>query len=291
MRVLKSKYLRVFFILLFVLSFSISSAFGATMTYTLPYAEPPTSDNQGYISVYVENYGVYTYYWSVKPYVNDNNSGSGTVALNISQSGSIAFTFTALGSSSVYYTLTELGANDITLLTSSATSSNSTYTKNFSGRIMYVIYNGNISNVRMTDTIGRLDISWGYYSGFYNKLNSIFDLLGDINGNIVLTYDLVNDIYDFFKQWNDATLDESTDPLPNQGLNNFESSQGSLRNDSDVSSSLDNVFTSVDFGSFSNGFSAIWDLVDGVLYSHPIFFTLVILVLSLGLLNLIFNRR
>lgn len=124
------------------------------------------------------------------------------------------------------------------------------------------------------------------------KLNSTNkQWLEYIFNRLELTNVRLTNIRDILLEFQQTTLDESTEPLPNQGLVDFESSQGSLRDDSNVSADLDDVFNDADFGSFSNGFNVIWSLVDSILNTHPIFFSLVILVLTLGLLNLVFNRR
>lgn len=124
------------------------------------------------------------------------------------------------------------------------------------------------------------------------KLNSTNkQWLEYIFNRLELTNVRLTNIRDILLEFQQTTLDESTEPLPNQGFVDFESSQGSLRDESNVSNNLDTVFNDADFGSFSNGFNVIWSLVDSVLNTNPIFFSLVILVLTLGLLNLIFNRR
>lgn len=325
MRVLKSKFVRVFLSVVLILSFCFSSAFGASVDYTFAFPEPPSSETQGYLVLETTN-GAFCYWWNTNLYGlasgdNDNNDAV-VMDINISRN-SVSFTMTPLGSYAYYgfnisYAYEKKG-NAVTILRQGDSAGTYTVTDSFSSEIIGATWYGNVRNVSRYTSLEPAYVTFGGDGSIIAGLNSLLGSLGNIDSRLSLTNSWLGSIYTLFKtypddinsiistlrnidtdtstiisilnQWASTSLDESTSPLPNQGLTDFESSQGSLRNDSDVSSSLDNVFNDVDFGGFSNGFTAVWGLVDGVLNSHPIFFTLVILVLSLGLLNLIFNRR
>lgn len=323
MRVLKSKFVRVFLFVVLVLSFSFTSVFAAS---SFVIAEPAASPTQGYCVIETSNGSQYCYFWNTSLYGassgdNDNND---CVVVDIrTTANTVTFTFRPMGSYLYYdYNLSYVYGDGSALVVLSSSQSAGSYSVSdsfSSGTIEKIYFTGNVGSVSTHKTLKAASCNFGdnfeYYSQlqailaeldsntYYvnlavNELDAIYRLLNTFPEQFSDIIDLLTSvdtdtstIISILNQWANTSLDESTSPLPNQGLNDFESSQGSLRNDSDVSSSLDNVFNDVDFGGFSNGFTAVWGLVDGVLNSHPIFFTLVILVLSLGLLNLIFNRR
>lgn len=324
MRLLNNRFVRIFLVVVLVLSFSLSFAFADVNSLYVPWSEPAVGDNQGWITVWCADNSYYTYYWSQTNYTNGYPC---SVSLDIT-TNYINFTFASNGGFRYSMSYLSSAGNNSIYWSGVVTSADGAIVKSidFSGKTIFAVsYSGNIGTVSSTVRTGaNVNFGTGYlFNQFTGILNStMLDILAELQGQ-GLSIDSINSyartissnlskaytelldigksldridvdattIINILREWAATTLDESTNPLPNQGLNDFESSQGSLRNDSDVSSSLDTVFNDVDFGSFNNGFSAVWSLVDGVLGSHPIFFTLVILVLSLGLLNLIFNRR
>ena len=363
MRVLNNKFVRVSLIVCLILSMTLTSAFAAS--YSVPYAEPPTTDNAGYVSLAFSSGNVITYWWNCQAGTTDTKQVSPVVNVNLTDT-TINFTFTCVPNTADYvynYNLSRRTGTLVWLMSSGASNLSNTTYHDFSslGTVSAITYGGNIGSLSGFSSLGSASIQFETSSisgDFYSKIDAIYTLLLNFNNNnydnlqdIIAAlgkldkldhisnqlvnfnnnnYDNLRDIVDavndlnanvteltinnqkwlgyifdrleltnvrltsilaILNEFKATTLEESTAPLPSQGLVDFESSQGSLRNDSDVSNNLDSVFNDVDFGSFSNGFNVIWSLVDSVLNTHPIFFSLVILVLTLGLLNLIFNRR
>lgn len=120
----------------------------------------------------------------------------------------------------------------------------------------------------------------------YGYPTLMYERLGYINQNL-------NDIEAILEDFAATELDESTDPLPNESLNDYESDNSALRDDADVSSELDSLIGNG--GSFlkpfSGTFTVIWQLVDRILSTHSIFMSLATMVLTIGVVNLILNRR
>lgn len=140
---------------------------------------------------------------------------------------------------------------------------------------------------RLENIYSGVDNVESYLSQLKSSLDTIKDYMVDDQTTVVYS----RLILDILRDFNSTELDESTEPLPDDNIIDFDSSSSDLRNESDVSSSLDDVFNDADIGSFSNGFSVVWSLVERIFNTNPVLFLVVTLVLSLGLIQLIFNRR
>lgn len=355
MRVLKSRFMRVFLIVVLMLSFSVITTFAAT-TVSVPYAEPSTGTTQGYIVTKRNNGYIDTFYWSVTP-ISGSSNASSTVSVTIDSS---ALTFVIGGTSGVTYRASIVQLNTSTAVrviytgsfdsteVISHTYSNSIITE-FSARgnignlinnigvssTLNVTFGTDSSLVTIAEQLNSINATLelinsriynindimtspdGYsylylidleldrvtnrletiYSGIDNVesyLNNLNNTLNTIKGYLV--DDETNTVYaklilDILRDFRDTTLDESTDPLPDSSIKDYESDSSDLKNNTDVSTSLDDVFNDTDIGPFSNGFSVVWNLVERIYNTNPIFFTILTLVLSLGLIQLILNRR
>lgn len=316
-------------VLCFTVSSFVFAA-SSSVSVVVPYCEPSTGTTTGYLTVYTDEGRTYTYTWSFYGATDSIAFTQGGLTLGVVDGGDkLLIRLVEMdATNTVYGTLVCYGGGGVDIIKSGLVSVAEGYTVNPTGNITHYYLSGYVGSVSTDfDNFGRLDITWGNDSELYSKVDTIVSRLGTISSRISLTndkldllYTLASNNYEDFKsifesymfqltkdsgdtvnrlssivklleEWADSQLNESTNSLPSDDISNLENSQGSIRDESNVSDDIGTITNSFDFSDYGQAFDVVWTLCVSILLTNTTLYSLLFLVLSLGVVNLILSRR
>lgn len=218
------------------------SVFASTIR-EVDFAEPSTSDTQGYLAIMNEAGECNVFYWSILPYSwsNAENRG-GYPSMNLSLYDD-KILFSALSNSSARVTLTRIyNSSSQVVCMSSSFSSLVQYSYTGMSDIKYYCYSGNVGIVddNISSSSNFLSIVWGDSKSYQEDFDRLVSKLNSIDSSLDNLYDRLGYTNDFLNEYLDdieSEIDHVEETL-NAIENNTDEVEGLLR---DIEDEIDYV--------------------------------------------------